>query len=51
VLHDMLGLNEQFAPKFLKHYAKLGEAVREAVRAYASDVRDGRYPGKEHSFE
>jgi 3-methyl-2-oxobutanoate hydroxymethyltransferase len=51
VLHDMLGLNEQFAPKFLKHYAKLGEAVREAVRGFAADVRDGKYPGKEHSFE
>jgi 3-methyl-2-oxobutanoate hydroxymethyltransferase len=51
VLHDMLGLNEQFAPRFLKHYAKLGEAVREAVRGYAADVRDGKYPGKEHSFE
>jgi 3-methyl-2-oxobutanoate hydroxymethyltransferase len=51
VLHDMLGLNEQFAPKFLKHYAQLGDAVREAVRAYASDVREGKYPGKEHSFE
>jgi 3-methyl-2-oxobutanoate hydroxymethyltransferase len=51
VLHDMLGLNEQFAPKFLKHYGKLGQAVREAVRAYASDVREGKYPGKEHSFE
>ena len=51
VLHDMLGLNEQFAPKFLKHYAKLGEGVREAVRAYAGEVREGKYPGKEHSFE
>jgi 3-methyl-2-oxobutanoate hydroxymethyltransferase len=51
VLHDMLGLNEQFAPKFLKHYAQLGEAVREAVRGFASDVREGKYPGKEHSFE
>jgi 3-methyl-2-oxobutanoate hydroxymethyltransferase len=51
VLHDMLGLNEQFAPKFLKHYAKLGDAVREAVRGFAADVRDGKYPGKEHSFE
>jgi 3-methyl-2-oxobutanoate hydroxymethyltransferase len=51
VLHDMLGLNEQFAPKFLKHYAELGESVREAVRSYAADVRDGKYPGKEHSFE
>jgi 3-methyl-2-oxobutanoate hydroxymethyltransferase len=51
VLHDMLGLNEQFAPKFLKHYAELGESVREAVRSFAADVRDGKYPGKEHSFE
>jgi 3-methyl-2-oxobutanoate hydroxymethyltransferase len=51
VLHDMLGLNEQFAPRFLKHYAKLGESVREAVRSFAAEVRDGRYPGKEHSFE
>lgn len=51
VLHDMLGLNEQFAPKFLKHYAKLGQAVREAVRSFAGEVREGKYPGKEHSFE
>lgn len=51
VLHDMLGLNEQFAPKFLKRYAELGQAVRDAVRAYAGEVRDGKYPGKEHSFE
>lgn len=51
VLHDMLGLNERFAPKFLKHYARLGQAVREAVRAFAAEVRDGKYPGKEHSFE
>jgi 3-methyl-2-oxobutanoate hydroxymethyltransferase len=51
VLHDMLGLNEQFTPKFLKHYGKLGQAVRDAVRAYAAEVREGKYPGKEHSFE
>jgi 3-methyl-2-oxobutanoate hydroxymethyltransferase len=51
VLHDMLGLNEQFAPKFLKHFARLGDAVREAVRNYADEVRAGKYPGKEHSFE
>jgi 3-methyl-2-oxobutanoate hydroxymethyltransferase len=50
VLHDMLGLNDLFNPKFLKRFAELGEAVRSAVRTYASDVRDGRYPGPEHSF-
>ena len=51
VLHDMLGLNEGFSPKFLRRFAELGEAVREAVRAYAGEVRGGRYPGKEHSFD
>jgi len=51
VLHDMLGLNQGFAPKFLKHYAELGASVRAAVRDYAGEVRAGRYPGPEHSFE
>ena len=50
VLHDMLGLNDQFNPKFLKRFAELGDAVRSAVRTYAAEVRDGRYPGAEHSF-
>lgn len=51
VLHDMLGLNEGFRPRFLKTYADLAGSVREAVRAFADEVQDGRYPGKEHSFE
>jgi 3-methyl-2-oxobutanoate hydroxymethyltransferase len=51
VLHDMLGLNEQFSPKFLKHYGKLGDAVRQAARSFAAEVREGKYPGTEHSFE
>ncbi len=51
VLHDMLGLNESFTPKFLKHYAHLAEDVRRAVSSYRDDVRDGSYPGPEHSFE
>ena len=51
VLHDMLGLNEGFTPKFLKTYAKLAGEVQQAAEAYGKDVRDGRYPGPEHSFE
>jgi 3-methyl-2-oxobutanoate hydroxymethyltransferase len=51
VLHDMLGLNETFKPKFLKRYGALGEAVRAAIRSYADEVREGTYPGPEHSFE
>ena len=49
VLHDMLGLNEGFNPKFLKRYAALAEDVREAVQLFAAEVREGRYPGPEHS--
>jgi 3-methyl-2-oxobutanoate hydroxymethyltransferase len=51
VLHDMLGLNDAFSPKFLKRYAGLGEAVRSAAREFAEEVRAGDYPGREHSFE
>jgi 3-methyl-2-oxobutanoate hydroxymethyltransferase len=50
VLHDMLGLNEQFKARFVKRYANLAEDVRGAVRAFAEDVRTGRYPDAEHSF-
>jgi 3-methyl-2-oxobutanoate hydroxymethyltransferase len=46
----MLGLNEQFAAKFVKRYAALAADVREAVELYAAEVREGRYPGPEHSF-
>jgi len=49
-LPDMLGLNEQFAAKFVKRYAALAADVREAVELYAAEVREGRYPGPEHSF-
>jgi 3-methyl-2-oxobutanoate hydroxymethyltransferase len=50
VLHDMLGLNEQFRPKFLKRYASLADDVRTAVQAFGADVREGRYPDADHSF-
>lgn len=49
VLHDMLGLNEGFTPKFLKRYAELGQAVREAVGRFGEEVRGGGYPGPEHT--
>lgn len=51
VLHDMLGLNDGFAPKFLKHYAELAGAVRAAVAQFAAEVRTGAYPDETHSFE
>lgn len=51
VLHDMLGLNEGFEPKFLKRYGALATAVRSAAHAFADDVREGRYPDAQHSFD
>jgi 3-methyl-2-oxobutanoate hydroxymethyltransferase len=51
VLPDVLGLNEGFAPRFLRRYADLGAAVREAVARFAADVRSGAYPDDAHSFE
>jgi 3-methyl-2-oxobutanoate hydroxymethyltransferase len=51
VLHDMLGLNEMFSPKFLKRFAQLGETVREAAREFSAEVKAGKYPGVEHSFD
>jgi 3-methyl-2-oxobutanoate hydroxymethyltransferase len=50
VLHDMLGLNDRFSAKFVKQYASLAEEVREAARRFSAEVREGRYPGPEHSF-
>ncbi len=50
VLHDLLGLFEDFVPRHTKRYAELGAAVRQAIGAYGEDVRAGRFPGKEQSF-
>lgn len=51
VLPDMLGLNEGFSPGFLKRYATLAADVRSAVQEYVREVKDGAYPGPEHSYD
>jgi len=51
VLPDMLGLNPDFSPKFLRRFAELGEEAARAVREYGEAVRGGEYPADEHSFE
>jgi 3-methyl-2-oxobutanoate hydroxymethyltransferase len=50
VLHDLLGLNDTFTPRFLKRYATLADDVRGAIRAFGTDVRSGVYPDAAHSF-
>jgi 3-methyl-2-oxobutanoate hydroxymethyltransferase len=50
VLMDLLGLNDRFSPRYLKKYANLAAAVRDAVAAFRNDVVEGKYPSQEHSF-
>lgn len=50
VSDDMLGLFNDFKPKFVKRFADLGPLVARAAESYASDVREGRFPGEEHTF-
>ena len=50
VLHDLLGLNEGFSPKFLKRYASMATEVRDAVSRFGSEVRARSYPDDDHSF-
>jgi 3-methyl-2-oxobutanoate hydroxymethyltransferase len=51
VAHDMLGLFDAVRPRFVKRYAELGDAVRQAAEAYCREVRDGAFPTKEHEFK
>ena len=50
VLHDVLGLTERKAPKFVKQYIDLKAPIKDAVRLYREDVVAGRFPGAEHTF-
>ena len=51
VYHDLLGLTEGHLPRFVKRYANLSREIRDALEAYAADVRDGSFPGVEHTYE
>jgi 3-methyl-2-oxobutanoate hydroxymethyltransferase len=51
VYHDLLGLEERIAPRFVRRYAEQGKEAREALAAFADDVRAGRFPAAAESFE
>ena len=51
VFHDLLGLEERLSPKFVRRYAELGSAARQALSAFATDVREGNFPSAEESYD
>jgi 3-methyl-2-oxobutanoate hydroxymethyltransferase len=50
VINDMLGLNPDFCPKFVRSYENAGERIVKALQNYASDVRSGSFPSEDESY-
>ncbi|MDY9918923.1 ketopantoate hydroxymethyltransferase [Porphyromonadaceae bacterium KH3R12] len=50
VMHDMLGLNKGFSPRFLRRYANLFDEITTAVQQYISDVKSTDFPSVEESY-
>lgn len=51
IIHDILGLFEQFKPKFVKRYLEGGQLIHDAIRDYCKEVRSGEFPSEEHFYE
>jgi 3-methyl-2-oxobutanoate hydroxymethyltransferase len=51
VFHDLLGFEQRIAPRFVRRYAELGRTTREAIAAFAADVRSGAFPATHEAFE
>ncbi len=50
VMHDMLGINQGFSPRFLRRYANLGEEITRAVQAYIEDVKSCDFPNEKEQY-
>ncbi len=51
VVNDLIGLTPDPLPKFVKKYARVGNAISDSVRKYTEEVKNGVFPSKEHSYE
>ena len=50
VIHDMLGLNKGFRPRFLRQYANLYDVMNEAIKGYISDVKSNDFPNEKEQY-
>ncbi len=50
VMHDMLGINTEFKPRFLRQYLNLNEQITTAIQQYSSDVKTGSFPNQSESY-
>jgi len=50
VLHDMLGINQDFSPRFLRRYHNLHDEMIKAFEAYINDVKDKKFPSKDEQY-
>ena len=50
VSHDMLGINKEFSPRFLRRYANLYDIIKDSVGAYIKDVKSGDFPSKKEAY-
>ena len=50
VFSDMLGLFEEFTPKFVKKYIDGASLVKEAIKSYSDEVQSGAFPKEEHTY-
>jgi 3-methyl-2-oxobutanoate hydroxymethyltransferase len=50
VLHDMLGMNKEFSPRFLRRYADLNTVMTDAIQQYNSDVKAAKFPSDQEQY-
>ena len=50
VLHDMLGITQEFSPRFLRRYLSLGDEIKSAVQQYVSDVKTSDFPNEKEQY-
>jgi 3-methyl-2-oxobutanoate hydroxymethyltransferase len=50
VIHDLIGLSDEFKPRFIKRYIEINEIIKNAVKEYIKDVVVGDFPGEDHSY-